>query len=80
VNNSTAQDAELADDAKKERGSPMKIKRLPTALPGAKLGVPRDRLLSCLRALHEADKTGAGLHLVQKLLFGLMQKDGRSVH
>ncbi len=58
----------------------MKIKLLPSALPGATPGVPRDKLLRCLRALHEADKTGAGLHLVQRLLFTLMQKEGRSVH
>ncbi len=63
-----------------KKGFPMKINLLPAALPGAKLGVARDRLLGCLRALHEADQTGAGLHLVQRLLFALMHKEGRSVH
>lgn len=58
----------------------MRINLLPTALPGAKLGVARDKLASCLRALHEADQAVAGLHLVQRLLFGLMQREGRSVH
>ena len=58
----------------------MKTNLIATALPGAQLGVSRDRLLRCLRALHEADKTGAGLHLVQRLLFTLMQREGRSVH
>lgn len=65
---------------REKKGFPMKINLLPTALPGAKPGVARDKLVSCLRALHEADQTVAGLHLVQRLLFGLMQKDGRSVH
>jgi hypothetical protein len=51
-----------------------------TAARSARLGVSRARLLKCLHALHEADKTGAGLHLVQRLLFTLMQREGRSVH
>jgi hypothetical protein len=68
---------------RKTKGLPMKINLMnlmARAASGAGLGVPRDRLLSCLRALHEADQTGAGLHLVERLLFTLMQREGRSVH
>jgi hypothetical protein len=64
----------------KKKELPMKINLPAAAAPSAKLGVSRDRLLRCFRALHEADKTGAGLHLVQRLLFTLMQNEGRSVH
>jgi hypothetical protein len=44
------------------------------------MGVPRDKLLRCLHALREADKAVPGLHLVEKLLFSLVQREGRSVH
>jgi hypothetical protein len=59
----------------------MKINLMATAALGAKLGVSREQLLSCFQALHEADKTGAGLNLVPRLLFTLMQREGcSSVH
>lgn len=58
----------------------MKINLMATAARSASLGLPREQLLRCLHALREADKAVAGLHLVEKLLFGLMQREGRSVH
>ena len=64
----------------KTKGCRMKINLIATAAYSASLGVPRDKLLRCLHALREADKAVAGLHLVEKLLFGLMQREGRSVH
>jgi hypothetical protein len=45
----------------------------------ARLGVSRDVLLRCLRALREADNTGAGLNLVERLLY-LVAREGRTLH
>ena len=44
-----------------------------------RLGVSRDQLLRCLRALREADRTGAGLNLVEQLL-NLVEREGRTLH
>jgi hypothetical protein len=44
-----------------------------------KLGVSRDQLRRCLRALREADQTGAGLNLVEQLL-NLVEREGRTLH
>ena len=44
-----------------------------------RLGVSRDVLLRCLRALREADGTGAGLNLAQQLL-NLVQRERRTLH
>ena len=44
-----------------------------------RLGVSREQLLRCLRALREADNTGAGLNLVERLL-NLVERQGRTLH
>lgn len=41
--------------------------------------IPREVLLRCLHALREADATGAGLNLVERLLH-LVQREGRTLH
>jgi len=41
--------------------------------------VPREVLLRCFRALREADATGAGLNLVERLLY-LLEREGRTLH